>query len=49
LDDGVQPSDIIVLVQRKHAARVILNALKVAQAPAKSSRRRVQNRLTALV
>jgi DNA helicase II / ATP-dependent DNA helicase PcrA len=33
---GVQPSDIIVLVQRKRAARVILNALKAAEVPAKS-------------
>jgi DNA helicase II / ATP-dependent DNA helicase PcrA len=36
LDKGVQPSEIIVLVQRKRAARVILNALKEAQLPAKS-------------
>jgi DNA helicase II / ATP-dependent DNA helicase PcrA len=33
LDKGAQPSEIIVLVQRKRAARVVLNALK---APAKS-------------
>ena len=33
---GVQPSEIIVLVQRKRAARVILNALKAAEVPAKS-------------
>jgi DNA helicase-2/ATP-dependent DNA helicase PcrA len=36
LDKGVDPSEIIVLVQRKRAARVILNALKEAQVPAKS-------------
>jgi superfamily I DNA/RNA helicase len=36
LDKGVQPSEIIVLVQRKRAARVILNALKEATVPAKS-------------
>jgi DNA helicase-2/ATP-dependent DNA helicase PcrA len=36
LDKGVQPSEIIVLVQRKRAARVILNALKAAEVPAKS-------------
>jgi DNA helicase-2/ATP-dependent DNA helicase PcrA len=36
LDKGVEPSEIIVLVQRKRAARVILNALKEAQVPAKS-------------
>lgn len=36
LDKGVQPSEIIVLVQRKRAARVILNALRAAEVPAKS-------------
>lgn len=36
LGGGVQPSEIIVLVQRKRAARVILNALKAAEVPAKS-------------
>jgi DNA helicase-2/ATP-dependent DNA helicase PcrA len=36
LDGGVQPSEIIVLVQRKRAARVILNALKAVEVPAKS-------------
>ena len=36
LDKGVQPSDIIVLVQRKRAARAILTALKAAEVPAKS-------------
>jgi len=36
LDGGVQPSEIIVLVQRKRAARIILSALKEAQVPAKS-------------
>ena len=36
LDKGVDPSEIVVLVQRKRAARVILNALKEAQLPAKS-------------
>ena len=37
LDEGnVKPSDIIVLVQRKRAARVILTALKAADVPAKS-------------
>jgi DNA helicase II / ATP-dependent DNA helicase PcrA len=37
LDGGkVKPCDIIVLVQRKRAARVILDALKAAGAPAKS-------------
>jgi hypothetical protein len=36
LDGGVQPSEIIVLVQRKRAARVILNALKAAEVSAKS-------------
>jgi superfamily I DNA/RNA helicase len=36
LDRGVQPSEIIVLVQRKRAARIILSALKEAQVPAKS-------------
>ena len=37
LDDGkVKPSDIIVLVQRKRAARLVLNALKAAEVPAKS-------------
>jgi DNA helicase-2/ATP-dependent DNA helicase PcrA len=36
LDKGVPPSEILVLVQRKRAARVILNALKVAEVPAKS-------------
>jgi DNA helicase-2/ATP-dependent DNA helicase PcrA len=36
LDGGVDPSEIVVLVQRKRAARVILNALKEAQLPAKS-------------
>jgi DNA helicase-2/ATP-dependent DNA helicase PcrA len=36
LGKGVQPSEIIVLVQRKRAARVILDALKAAQVPAKS-------------
>jgi DNA helicase II / ATP-dependent DNA helicase PcrA len=36
LDDGVKPSEIIVLVQRKRAARVILNALKAVEVPAKS-------------
>ncbi len=36
LDAGAAPSDIIVLVQRKRAARVILNALKEAEVPAKS-------------
>jgi ATP-dependent DNA helicase UvrD/PcrA len=36
LDGGVQPSEIIVLVQRKRAARVILNALKAAEVQAKS-------------
>jgi superfamily I DNA/RNA helicase len=36
LDGGVQPSEIIVLVQRKRAARVTLNALKATEVPAKS-------------
>ncbi|MBI5262555.1 MAG: ATP-dependent helicase [Bradyrhizobium sp.] len=36
LDAGVQPSEIIVLVQRKRAARVILKALKAVEVPAKS-------------
>ncbi len=36
LDKGVEPHEIIVLVQRKRAARVILTALKAAEAPAKS-------------
>ena len=36
LDGGVQPSEIIVLVQRKVAARMIVNALKAAEVPAKS-------------
>jgi superfamily I DNA/RNA helicase len=36
LDKGVQPCDIIVLVQRKRAARIILTALKTAEVPAKS-------------
>lgn len=36
LDGGVQPSEIIVLVQRKRAARIILSALKEVQVPAKS-------------
>jgi DNA helicase-2/ATP-dependent DNA helicase PcrA len=36
LGKGVQPSEIVVLVQRKRAARVILNALKTADVPAKS-------------
>jgi DNA helicase II / ATP-dependent DNA helicase PcrA len=36
LASGMQPADIIVLVQRKRAARVILNALKAARVPAKS-------------
>jgi ATP-dependent DNA helicase UvrD/PcrA len=36
LDKGVKPSDIIVLVQRKRAARVILDGLKAAEVPAKS-------------
>lgn len=36
LNAGVQPSEIIVLVQRKRAARVVLNALKDAEVPAKS-------------
>jgi DNA helicase II / ATP-dependent DNA helicase PcrA len=36
LDKGVELHEIIVLVQRKRAARVILTALKAAEAPAKS-------------
>ena len=36
LDKKVQPSDIIVLVQRKRAASVILTALKGVNIPAKS-------------
>jgi superfamily I DNA/RNA helicase len=36
LADGAQPADIIVLVQRKRAARVILNALNQIEVPAKS-------------
>jgi superfamily I DNA/RNA helicase len=36
LASGVHPAEIIVLVQRKRAARVILNALKAAEVPAKS-------------
>jgi DNA helicase II / ATP-dependent DNA helicase PcrA len=36
LVSGVVPSEIIVLVQRKKAARVILTALKTAEVPAKS-------------
>jgi superfamily I DNA/RNA helicase len=36
LDNKVQPSDIIVLVQRKRASSVILSALKGEKIPAKS-------------
>ena len=36
LDKGVPPSEIIVLVQRKKGAPIILNALKAAGVPAKS-------------
>ena len=36
LDKDVEPHEIIVLVQRKRDARVILTALKAAEAPAKS-------------
>lgn len=36
LDKGVPPSEIIVLIQRKKGAPIILNALKAVGAPAKS-------------
>jgi superfamily I DNA/RNA helicase len=36
LDKGAKPSDVIVLVQRKRASRIILDALKAADVPAKS-------------
>jgi superfamily I DNA/RNA helicase len=36
LDKGVLPSEIIVLVQRKKAAPLIINALKATDVPAKS-------------
>jgi superfamily I DNA/RNA helicase len=36
LDKGVQPHEIIVLVQRKKGAPAIVNALKTADVPAKS-------------